>query len=218
VTGSEATRIADLAFGAWKDAACTGGVPSIEGFDDGPIAKVPDASDCMTSQSCDPAAHDVIVFDDAAWPYDDPVNTIALTTVSYGVEDGRIFEAYTEVNSAEHDLTVEEPPPPGSGAYDLRAIFTHEAGHFLGLAHATETSSVMYAFYQPGKIALTPDDVNGICSIYPPSASSSGCSIASNETRAGGRVTDASLVVLLACCAARRSRRRCVRASAPSDR
>jgi hypothetical protein len=183
VTGAEATRVADLAFFAWENAGCDGGGPSIEGIDDGPLSSVPDASDCATSLSCDPEVHDVIKFDDAEWPYDDPVNTIALTTVSYGVDDGRIFEAFTEVNSAEQNLTTLEPP--AADAYDLRAILTHEAGHFLGLAHATETSSIMYAYYQPGAIQLMPDDVNGICAVYPPAGSGGSCSLAMSRTSYG---------------------------------
>jgi hypothetical protein len=205
VTGAEATRVADLAFSAWKHTTCAGGgAPSVEGFDDGPLASVPDASDCMTSLSCDPAVHDVMVFDDKEWPHDDPVNTIALTTVSYGVDDGRIFEAFTEVNSYEHALSTAEPPP--AGAYDLQAVFTHEAGHFLGLAHATETTSIMYAYYQPGAIHLTPDDVSGICAIYTPSRSTGGCSIARSPAVSGPSGADVAWIVFSTCGALRRSR------------
>ncbi len=205
VTGADATRVADLAFGAWKNASCDKGTPSVEGVDDGPITSVPDAGDCTTSLSCDPETHDVIVFDDTVWPYDDPVNTIALTTVSYGVDDGRIFEAKTEVNSKEQDLTTEEPPPAGSSAYDLQAVLTHEAGHFLGLAHATETTSIMYAYYQPGAIHLMPDDANGICTVYPPS---SGCSLSPARAGSASREGEIALTMLFAGCAVRRGRTR----------
>jgi hypothetical protein len=119
--------------------------------------------------------HDVIVFDDDAWPYHDSANTLALTTVTFGAEDGTIFEAYTEVNSAEKVLTTAEPP--AAGAYDLQAILTHEAGHFLGLAHSADTSALMYALYQPGAIQLTPDDTDAICSVYPGQQARGGCSL-----------------------------------------
>lgn len=205
VSLADATRIAHLAFSAWENAACSGGSPNIEPFDDGPIGSVPEAGDCTVSGTCDPGAHDVIVFDDDKWPYDDSANSIALTTVTYGVDDGRIFEAYTEVNSAEHELTIQEPPPANSGAYDLQAILAHEAGHFLGLAHATDTTSLMYAFYQPGAIDVTADDVSGICTIYPPSKpSTGGCSATSAPTPSGSSVLGAALVALFAC---RRRRR-----------
>ena len=135
LTGTDVTRIADLAFGAWKNAPCDGGTPSVEGFDDGPLASAPDASDCINSDSCDPFTHDVIVFDDDGWPYDDnTANPLALTTVSYGVKDGRIFEAKTEINSAEYAFTTATSSDAGNDAYDLQSVLTHEAGHFLGLA------------------------------------------------------------------------------------
>lgn len=177
---ADATRVADLAFSAWNGTTCDGKPLGVQAYDDGPI-DVPDGSEgdalagwasCTESTSCDATSHDVIVFDDAGWPYDDPVNTLALTTVTYGVDDGRIFEAYTEVNSSEHELTTEEPP--SGQAFDLQAILTHEAGHFLGMAHATDTSAIMYAYYQPGAIELTSDDVDGICTVYPPQAPKSG--------------------------------------------
>jgi hypothetical protein len=174
---SEATRVADLAFGAWSGALCNGQTIGLEAYDDGPVSVPQGEGDalsswasCSDSNSCNPQAHDVIIFDDASWPYDDPVNTLALTTVIYGVDDGQIFEAYTEVNTAEHQITTEEPPPAeidGVQVVDLQAILTHEAGHFLGLAHATETGAIMYAFYHPGAIQLTTDDLEGICTMYP---------------------------------------------------
>jgi hypothetical protein len=212
ITGTEATRIADLAFSSWKDARCDGGPPSVEGFDDGPFASVPEASDCTTSQSCDPVAHDVIVFDDDGGPFDDQ-NTIALTTVSYGVDDGKIFEAKTEVNSAQFELTLGEPPP-GSSAIDLQAIFTHEAGHFFGLAHTPDTTSIMYYQYQPGAVVLTPDDVNGICTIYPPPGPSNGaCSLSPARTQSHSSWAEVALAALSACYAARRLRARRARSN-----
>lgn len=206
ITGAEATRVADLAFDAWKEASCDGGTPSVQGFDDGPIASVPEASDCTTSASCDPAAHDVIVFDDDGGPFENAGYTIALTTVSYGLDDGRIFEAKTEVNSAEFELTTGEPPQ-GSDAIDLQTILTHEAGHFFGLAHTPDTTAIMYFQYQPGEVLLTPDDVTGICTHYPPSGpSSGGCSFTSAQTRGDGAGVGACVAALCAGCAARRLR------------
>jgi hypothetical protein len=209
VSLADATRIAHLAFSTWENAACAGGSPNIEPFDDGPIGSVPEAGDCSSSATCDdPAAHDVIVFDDDKWPYDDSANSLALTTVTFGVDDGRIFEAYTEVNSAEHELTTQEPPPANSGAYDLQAILTHEAGHFLGLAHATDTTSLMYAFYQPGAVELTADDLSGICTIYPPSKPSNGGCSATSAPTSSGSALGAAFVAICACCRASISRRR----------
>jgi hypothetical protein len=173
VSLAEATRVADLAFAAWNSAFCVGGAPSVQAYDIGPLDVRPDSSDCTSSSTCNAATHDAIVFRDVQWPYDDPVNTLALTTVTYGVSDGEIFEAYTEVNTAMHTISTEEPPPNGS--FDLQAILTHEAGHFLGLAHATDTHSIMYAYYQAGAINLTPDDDGAICTVYAVTPASGSC-------------------------------------------
>jgi Matrixin len=192
VSLADATRIADLAFDAWNQVQCGGNAVGVQAYDDGPITMVPDAgylvpagsdasilagwASCAESNACDATAHDVIVFDDDAWPHDDSANTLALTTVTFGAVDGRIFEAYTEVNSAETVLTTTEPPT--AGAYDLQAILTHEAGHFLGLAHSADTSALMYALYQPGAIQLTADDTDAICAVYPANQAGGGCSLA----------------------------------------
>jgi len=210
LTGTDVTRIADLAFGAWKNATCDGGTPSVEGFDDGPLASAPDASDCINSDSCDPFTHDVIVFDDDGWPYDDnTANPLALTTVSYGVKDGRIFEAKTEINSAEYAFTTATSSDAGNDAYDLQSVLTHEAGHFLGLAHATEATSIMFWQIEQGAILhLTPDDESGICTIYPPAGPSS-CSCTPRRTESSSSYGQVALIALCALRMRRRSRSRC---------
>jgi MYXO-CTERM domain-containing protein len=210
VSLADATRVADLAFGTWNTTQCASGQPpSVQAYDDGPVSVEAAADDCGLVQ-CDPTVHDplhVIVFDDTMWPHNDPNSTLALTTVTYGVDSGQIYDADMEVNTSQHTITAAEPPPPG--AYDLQAILTHEAGHFFGLAHATSTAPIMFAQYQPGAITLTTDDVDGICSMYPP-ISKSGC--ACTAMPSGGDAwafgAGAGLVVLLG---ARRRRRRRVR-------
>ena len=179
VSLADAERVAQSAFGAWNDAQCSGGHPGLVTTYGGTITVEAAADDCGLVM-CDPTFHDpqhVIVFDDDAWPHNDPSNTIALTTVTYGVEDGVIFDADIEVNTHDHTITADEPPPGKS--IDLLAVLTHEAGHFYGLAHATDTHAIMYAFYQPGATMLTSDDVAGVCAASPPSSPSghSGCSV-----------------------------------------
>jgi hypothetical protein len=203
VTLSEASRVADLAFAAWNSAPCASGPPVAQGYDVGPLDVQPDSGDCTASSTCNASTHDVIVFRDQVWPYDDPSNILALTTVVYGVQNGEIFEAYTEVNTAEHPVTTETPPT--NGAFELQPILTHEAGHFLGLAHATNTHSIMYAYYQAGVVNLTPDDVAAICAVYdPPPPTSDGSACQASPARTGASA--ATVFGLLACLVAFRRR------------
>jgi len=167
VTLEQATRVAAQAFAAWSDAACSGGAPSIKAEAESPV-------ECAKAQyNCDGPNQHAIIFHDDVWPYPgDRIYSLAFTTVTYDATDGEIFDADMEINSSDHtivaDGTVPDAGPDGGAAYDLRSIMTHEAGHFLGLAHSPLKDAVMYAFYQPGSTSLTPDDVSGICSIYPP--------------------------------------------------
>ena len=59
-----------------------------------------------------------------------------------------------------------------STQYDLLSVLTHEAGHFLGMAHAIDNpEATMNPTYQPMTIgfrSLEPDDGLGICAMYPP--------------------------------------------------
>jgi MYXO-CTERM domain-containing protein len=175
-------RIADASFQTWNGAQCGNGHPSMLAYRGGLVDDTAIMNDCGLVQ-CDPSYHDpqhVIVFRDTNWPHEmDPTNTLALTTVTYGVDTGTIFDADIEINTSMHQVSVNEPPDPGT--YDLQSILTHEAGHFFGLAHALSTSSVMYAFYQQGATTLTDDDIAGICNIYPPAKAKSGC-----DTSSGG--------------------------------
>src|SRR5262249_53351461 len=145
VSLADAVSVAQAAFGSWNEAPCAGGHPGLQAHFGGTVRADAAANDCGLV-SCDATFHDpqhVIVFDDAEWPHNDPSNTVALTTVTYGVDDGVIFDADIEVNTHDHTITAAEPPP--TGALDLQAVLTHEAGHFYGLAHATDTHAVMYA-------------------------------------------------------------------------
>jgi hypothetical protein len=156
-----------LAFTRWTSTTCAGpegsGRVSIDVRDLGPVA----CDDVQFNQT-GPNQH-AIIFRDNEWPYDDTANTLALTTVTYDPDTGAIYDADMEINTYQYTMSVAPEVP--EGGYDFLAIVTHETGHFLGMAHSADVSATMYAHYTEGSEAmrlLREDDIDGICTIYPP--------------------------------------------------
>lgn len=152
------------AFGAWQDALCEiGSQPGIR-------------IENLGAVRCDRVEYNklagntnVVVFRDDEWPHIGKEHNIALTTVTYDVNTGMIYDADIEVNSSpEGGFTFTWGTPV---EYDLVSVLTHEAGHFLGLAHSSDMSATMYREYIAGSIAfrdLADDDRAAICEVYPP--------------------------------------------------
>lgn len=215
---ADATAILDCSFAKWSQVACSAVDPTQhpdlsfrnEGPTDAGYAAC-EAGPC--GFTAEDAPH-VILFRDSVWPYSDPTNTLALTTVTYGVETGHIFAADTEINTTPGHLISSSTPAPGA-AYSLEAIMTHEAGHFIGLAHSPLSTAVMYAYYQKDAITLTSDDTDGICAAYPIPGPSKGCSAGASNPGAGGAGAVALALAVGASVARRRRRSTRVRHRQP---
>jgi hypothetical protein len=162
-----ASAIIDAAFAKWAAVDCGGGVgPSFRSVNKGAV-------DCRKVEyNQDSGNANIFMFRDDSWPYESAIDTLALTTVTYNVENAEIFDSDVEVNTAQALFTT-TPTPPEDGA-DLEAVITHEIGHFLGLAHSEVSAATMRSIgYQLGTVGLrtlADDDIAGICSIYPPGA------------------------------------------------
>jgi len=162
-----AESLMQQAFDAWTHAPCAHGTPSI---------KVSN----LGSVSCDQKIYNqkggntnLVVFRDENWPYTTKGNTLALTTVTYNLDSGAIFDADLEVNGT-INLTIGD----NQIDYDLLSILTHEAGHMLGIAHSKTTAATMYIQYVPGGTGLRTldqDDVDAICAAYPPGEENGTC-------------------------------------------
>jgi hypothetical protein len=150
------------AFAAWEAPICDGGTtpPGIHVMDFGPV-------DCgRVEYNTNGGNTNTMVFRDDRWPHPAGSHNIALTTVTYDTNTGEIYDADMEVNSSGYDLTWSDD----NVQYDLLSVLTHEAGHFLGLAHSPTKDATMYAIYEQGSVAprdLFSDDTDAICAVYP---------------------------------------------------
>ncbi len=162
----KAVELFAQAFAKWTTTTCPyqgNGRVSIDVKNLGPVA-------CDKVQySSDQGNQHVIIFYDTGWPYpNDTINTLGLTTITFNPDTGEIYDADMAINSGpKFPLSLGDPVP--DGGYDLQSIITHEAGHFLGMAHSPDPNATMYAQYEVGttsKRMLSPDDTAGICSIY----------------------------------------------------
>jgi MYXO-CTERM domain-containing protein len=168
ITYEDARSNIAIAFSQWTARTCPtddagASRVSIDVVDKGKV-------DCNQVQynSDQPNQH-VILFRDDAWPHNDSSNTLALTTVTFNPDTGEIYDADMEINTASVRMSVGDPVP--SDGFDFLSVVTHETGHFLGMAHSGDVHATMYAHYTQGSTymrALSPDDIAGICTIYPP--------------------------------------------------
>jgi hypothetical protein len=183
-----ARRVVQRAFDAWSQADCPvdravcgepavvgeAGHPSLRAVDLGPAA-------CACAEFSEHGANaNLIIFRDQGWvdchgaPMPEADIAYAITTVTYSVKTGEIYDADLEINAKPDENELSTIDPPGVIANDLQSILTHEFGHALGLAHTqtTHLDATMFAGYQTGSVAmrtLDVDDVCGVCAIYPPS-------------------------------------------------
>jgi MYXO-CTERM domain-containing protein len=150
---------------------------------------------------------------------------IAVTITTFNSMTGEIRDSDTELNLHTSDnpdgfdFTTGEPRPD---AADLPTVITHELGHAQGLAHSQMTTAVMWfrAGLGEQRRELTPDDIDGICTIYPSTRSAAcdpnprggftcatgcGCSVPGSAPRSTNGVV-ALLLALVAWSASRRRR------------
>jgi len=178
-------------------------------------AVVPAGDACLAAGNCDNK------YD--CWDHGSAV--VALTTSSYIEATGELVDADVELNAATAFPTVVDSPPCSPGALstscvanDVQNAMTHELGHFLGLAHAPDPSSTMYAnepLGETSKRVLDSGSKQFVCDVYPAGRASIDCSASSgggggsssgcSSTGSTGGIVP-GLAVLLAALAARRPR------------
>ncbi|HEX2734864.1 MAG TPA: matrixin family metalloprotease [Polyangiaceae bacterium] len=162
-------KVAEKAFQTWISADCGGEEHPFVGVS----AKGKVFCDKVEYNHGDPEGNaagpnaNVIMFRDDFWPYTDQDKTIALTTLTYITRTGEILDGDIEINSFGIQLSTGDKHVTS----DLQSILTHEVGHFFGLAHSDVEGATMNRNYDRSAITfrdLAADDIDGMCSIYPP--------------------------------------------------
>jgi hypothetical protein len=125
-----------------------------------------------------PANHNIVVFraDTPGDPVDEwlhELGALAITTVTFESNQGRLLDADIEVNDVNPTFRFTTCDPGSASCavdFDLQNTLTHELGHVLGLDHSQDADATMFATASRGDVSkrsLSPDDVEAICTIYP---------------------------------------------------
>lgn len=157
------------AFDAWMSADCGGEPPRIE------VTEADTAECALHEYNKELANANILFFVDQGW--DSDAARLALTTVTFHATTGEIYDADMALNT--DDWTFTTDGTGGLETVDLQSVLTHEAGHFLGLAHSTVPGATMMPTYSSPSQAdlrtLSADDCAGICAIYPPAPIADDC-------------------------------------------
>jgi hypothetical protein len=179
IDGESARRILEGALRSWTTVDCGGSRASIavgrvelltaEAVAALGLTVAPDDAGAVpigTGESAADTRANTLSFVDGEWHYIGK-HAIAITTVSFGAESGRIVGADIEVNSGAFNVTADDTAPD----FDLASILTHEAGHLWGLDDVWSPGPTMFGLYDGngnlGPRSLDTDDVTAICDVYP---------------------------------------------------
>lgn len=161
----------ERSFGAWTEVHCDGeridlSIDQIEEFTD----QEP------SSKELEPRANVVAYVPAEEWVEANlDKRAFAITNLRFNARTGHILGADMLFNGAKDPFIV--CPDDGCDedviGTDLPNVVTHEAGHFLGLAHSDDPDSTMWydaTGTETDKRSLEADDRAGVCAIYGPDA------------------------------------------------
>ncbi|MBI2897749.1 MAG: matrixin family metalloprotease [Deltaproteobacteria bacterium] len=157
--GESIRDAAGRSFSAWASQPCTDMQFYFAGF-------TADRGSNMTSEDIN--GKNSIIFRYEDWDGTECQDAIACTTVVTRRAAGEILDADIDLNGADHEFVLD--PIPGSMAFDLQSVLTHEVGHMIGFNHTQIESAVMWPYASWGDAAtrreLAQDDVEILCETY----------------------------------------------------
>jgi hypothetical protein len=170
------------AFSLWASVDCGGGQGPGFLVQSGGVVEASAPSFCSSA----PRENTSVFFFVAGWPQKD-FGALGFTHTSFLPSSAEILDADVKLNA---DYVNQAPQAEREAI--VRAVIEHEVGHFLGLSHSNDPNSVMATTYDPRMFllpALTTDDVDGICAVFPRSNAPTQCP--SPEIREGGLSAEA---------------------------
>jgi MYXO-CTERM domain-containing protein len=169
LTEGELRDIMAASFQTWENVRCGGESVGLD-----IRARTAKTTLGLGPEDDEPNENVIVHFDPRSWAEQDlPSRAFAITAVWFNTKNGDILGADMMFNGG-MDSFGECSPDGCTGsdpATDLRNVATHEAGHFLGLSHSDVEFSTMWCDADPEetlKRSLAPDDIAGLCEIYPP--------------------------------------------------
>jgi MYXO-CTERM domain-containing protein len=185
ISGADTQTAVESALSTWMSADCPGGGhPSF-------TANTQLKANLKAEFNENGANQSVVAYLDETWPYE--TGAVAKTQLAFSLDTGDIVDADTIYNSAEYSLALD---PMAADDIDLEAVMTHEIGHVLGLAHSDAPGATMQketkGFATAALKTLEPDDMAGICAIYPPASQKKPTSATPSDATGGDSSTSSS--------------------------
>ncbi|NOY93280.1 MAG: matrixin family metalloprotease [Deltaproteobacteria bacterium] len=164
--------IVAASFDSWLAVRCPDVAPGFE------IRETADPAVCREAEYRGRGGNvNTIAFVDDWSAHDYEPTAFAVTTVWHITDTGEIIDVDMQLNQNLGPYGVcPAAGCPGaetgtSEVADLQNIITHEIGHVFGIGHSDVVGATMYAISRRGetdKRILRTDDVDAMCSIYPP--------------------------------------------------
>jgi hypothetical protein len=162
----EARGAIDRAFASWSAVECDGTKIGID------VRQTQQLAECGVAQHDrrGPNMNAIVFVEDWSGDEELPPDAFAVTLVWNLVASGEIVDADMLINPTFARLAVcGDTCPRDAFTVDLQNVVTHEAGHFLGLAHSDVVGATMSRRAPAGetdKRSLEADDIAGLCAIY----------------------------------------------------